>query len=122
MNLDRISLIIFLTVLIAAGTVCAADLPVSAVELAKAKADVEAASKLRFVKTTLLNGPTVQDRLDAAVALLERSSSSPPMTSAMFDVLQQHDRVDAKAACKQLGMELTPLDDTLAAYVGPEAS
>ncbi|MBW8016752.1 MAG: hypothetical protein FVQ82_11240 [Planctomycetes bacterium] len=71
MNLDRISLIIFLTVIIAAGTVCAADASVTAADAAaKTKADAEAADKLRFVKTTLLNGPTVQDRLDAAVALL----------------------------------------------------
>lgn len=70
MNLDRISLIIFLTVIITAGTVCAADAPVTAADVVKAKADAEAADKLRFVKTTLLNGPTVQLRLDAAVALL----------------------------------------------------
>ena len=78
MNLDRISLIIFLTVIITAGTVCAADASVSAADAAKAKvaakakadAKAEAADEFRFVKTTLLNGPTVQLRLDAAVALL----------------------------------------------------
>jgi hypothetical protein len=70
MNLDRISLIIFLTVIITAGTVCAADAPVTAADVVKAKADTEAADEFRFVETTLLNGPTVQDRLDAAVELL----------------------------------------------------
>ena len=39
----------------------------------------------------------------------------------MFDVLQHDDRVDTAAACKQLDLELTPLDDTLYATVGPES-
>jgi uncharacterized protein YbjT (DUF2867 family) len=56
----------------------------------------------------------------AAVALLERTSKSPPMTVAMFDVLQHDDRVDTAAACKQLELELTPLDETLRCCVGPE--
>lgn len=56
----------------------------------------------------------------AGVALLERLTANPPMTTAMFDVLQHDDRVNTAPACKQLGIELTPLDDTLRATVGPD--
>jgi hypothetical protein len=42
------------------------------------------------------------------------------MTLAMFDVLQHDDRVDTGPACKQLGLELTLLDETLRHCVGPE--
>jgi NADH dehydrogenase len=57
-----------------------------------------------------------------AVALLERLAQSPPMTTAMLEVLQHDDRVDPAPACKQLDLELTPLDETLRATVGPERS
>ena len=80
MNLDRISRIIFLTVIITAGIVCAADEKAVAVTtadaVAAAEADAVAASKFRFVETALLNGPTVQDRLDATVALLYSKDKS----------------------------------------------
>ncbi len=46
-------------------------------------------------------------------ALAERISASPPLTTAMLDVLEHDDRVDAKLACDALGITLTPLDDTL---------
>jgi len=46
-------------------------------------------------------------------ALAERLTASPPITTAMLDVLEHDDRVDAKAACDLLGITLTPLDDTL---------
>ncbi len=58
----------------------------------------------------------------AGIGLLERLSASPPMTLAMFDVLQHDDRVDVSAACKQLDLELTPLDETLRRCVGPETA
>jgi hypothetical protein len=32
----------------------------------------------------------------------------------MLDVLQHDDRVDPRPACKQLGISLRPLDETLA--------
>jgi NADH dehydrogenase len=53
-------------------------------------------------------------------ALAARLLPSPPITPAMLGVLQHDDRVDTADACKQLGIELTPLDATLRAYVGPE--
>ncbi len=46
-------------------------------------------------------------------AVLERLSPHPPLTRAWLGVLQHDDRVDVAEACKQLGIELTPLDDTL---------
>jgi NADH dehydrogenase len=57
----------------------------------------------------------------AGIALFEAISSSPPMTRAMFDVLQHDDRVDPEPACKQLGITLTPLDETLRRCVGPQS-
>ena len=56
-----------------------------------------------------------------AVALMERLLANPPLTVSMLEVLQHDDRVDPAPACKQLGIELTGLDDTLRSYVGPLA-
>jgi len=47
-------------------------------------------------------------------AIVARLLSNPPITPAMLGVLQHDDRVDAAVACERLGIELTPLDDTLA--------
>jgi NADH dehydrogenase len=55
----------------------------------------------------------------AAVGLLDRFLSNPPVSRAMFDILQHDDRVDPGAFCEALGVELTPLDQTLADHVGP---
>jgi len=46
-------------------------------------------------------------------ALAERITASPPLTTAMLDVLEHDDRIDPKPACGALGITLTPLDDTL---------
>lgn len=40
--------------------------------------------------------------------------SNPPITPSMLGVLEHDDRVDSSAACGQLGLSLTPLDDTIA--------
>lgn len=55
------------------------------------------------------------------VRMLERFSSSPPVTSAMLDVLLHDDRIDAEAAARALGIPLTPLDTMLARRVGPDS-
>jgi hypothetical protein len=39
----------------------------------------------------------------------------------MLGVLQHNDRIDPRPACDELGLSLTPLDDTLARCVGPDA-
>lgn len=55
----------------------------------------------------------------AFARLLERVLDSPPITLAMLEVLQHDDRVDQTPSCEWLGLTLTPLDETLRAYVGP---
>ena len=57
----------------------------------------------------------------AGISLLESLSSNPPMTRAMFEVLQHDDRVDPEPACKRLAIELTPLDETLRHCVAMES-
>jgi len=60
--------------------------------------------------------------LELAVAfLLEVLLPDPPLTRAMVGVLAHDDIVDSGAACKQLGIELTPLGRTLQRCVGPQA-
>jgi uncharacterized protein YbjT (DUF2867 family) len=49
----------------------------------------------------------------AAAALLEKASANPPVTRAMLGVLDHDDQLDAGPACERLGIELTPLDETL---------
>lgn len=60
--------------------------------------------------------------MQAFAALMVRVSANPPITPAMLGVLQHDDRVDSAKACKLLGIELTPLDETLRNCVGPEAN
>ena len=55
------------------------------------------------------------------VGLMERTGKNPPITRAMFDILQHDDQVDPTPCCRELGVSLTPLDETLASYVGPES-
>ena len=57
----------------------------------------------------------------AGGGVLELLGLNPKVTVAMFDVLQHDDRVDTAPACKQLDLELTPLDETLRKCVGPES-
>lgn len=49
----------------------------------------------------------------AAAWLFERFSKDPPITRAMLDVLEHDDQIDPRPACAELGLELTPLDQTL---------
>ena len=53
------------------------------------------------------------------VRLLEALLPNPPVSGAMFEILQHDDRVDPTALREALGIELTPLDRTLADHVGP---
>ncbi|MBK7949530.1 MAG: NAD(P)H-binding protein [Deltaproteobacteria bacterium] len=55
----------------------------------------------------------------AGVGVLERLLPNPPITRAMFDILQHDDRVDPRPFCEKLGLTLRPLDTTLADFVGP---
>lgn len=49
----------------------------------------------------------------------ERWLDDPPLTAAMLDVLARDDAIDPKPACDALGLELTPLAETLSRWVGP---
>jgi uncharacterized protein YbjT (DUF2867 family) len=53
--------------------------------------------------------------------IMERVSSNPPITPSMLGVLQHDDQIDSRHAVETLGLRLTPLDETLARYIGPEA-
>jgi NADH dehydrogenase len=55
-------------------------------------------------------------------AIAERLTASPPITTAMLDVLEHDDRVDAKRAADALGIALTPLDETLRRVVATETA
>jgi hypothetical protein len=57
----------------------------------------------------------------ALAAVMERLSGNPPITPSMLGVLQHDDTVDSTPATEALGIELTPLDETLERYIGPEA-
>jgi NADH dehydrogenase len=78
------------------------------------------AAALHGTQPTVIPVPLLLAR--AFAWLFERLSASPPITRAMLGVLQHDDRVDTTQACDRLGLSLTPLDTTLARYVGPEAS
>jgi NADH dehydrogenase len=56
----------------------------------------------------------------AFAALALRLGDSPPLTPAMLGVLQHDDDIDPGPALARLGIALTPLDDTLRRYVGPQ--
>ena len=55
------------------------------------------------------------------VSCLEKVLRIPPITCAMFDILQHDDCVDVDAFCEKLGIELTPLDTTLSDFIGPKS-
>jgi NADH dehydrogenase len=58
--------------------------------------------------------------LEYALAFLfEKLLASPPLTRAMLGVLDHDDDIDPKPACDRLGIQLTPLAETLRRCVGP---
>lgn len=54
--------------------------------------------------------------------VMEKISKDPPITRAMLGVLEHDDRIDNGPALAHLGIDLTPLDDTLATFIAPEAN
>jgi uncharacterized protein YbjT (DUF2867 family) len=83
------------------------------------RALVERIARLYDARPWVVPLPAVAVRLVAA--LLERVSADPPLTRPMLEILQQDDCADTADACQRLGIELTPLSDTLETWVGPEA-
>jgi uncharacterized protein YbjT (DUF2867 family) len=45
--------------------------------------------------------------------LAERSLANPPITRPMLEVLEQDDEIDPAPACREFGLALTPLNETL---------
>ncbi|MDE0224857.1 MAG: NAD(P)H-binding protein [Gammaproteobacteria bacterium] len=62
-------------------------------------------------RTLLVSLPIAAGRVLAAV--FEALSRNPPVTRAMLGVLDHDDDVDVAPACRNLGLELTGLDETL---------
>ena len=56
---------------------------------------------------------------NAFAFVAEKLLANPPLTRAMLGVLDHDDDIDEKPACDRLGIQLTPLDETLARCVGP---
>ncbi len=54
--------------------------------------------------------------------VMQGISANPPITPSMLGVLQHDDRIDSSNAVDSLDLQLTPLDETLARYIGPEAT
>lgn len=54
------------------------------------------------------------------ITLIENVGKNPPITRSMFEILQHDDLVDQVPCCTELNISLTPLDETLRHYVGPE--
>jgi NADH dehydrogenase len=59
---------------------------------------------------------------NAAALLAERLLADPPLTRDMLGVINRDDEVDVGTACRQLALELTPLDEALRLSLGPEAA
>ena len=50
--------------------------------------------------------------------LLEKTSHSPPVSRDMLGILDHDDNIDPVPACRELGIDLTPLDTTLERCLG----
>ncbi len=57
--------------------------------------------------------------LHAMAFVAEKLLANPPLTRAMLGVLDHDDDIDPKPACDELGIQLTPLGETLLRCVGP---
>ncbi len=55
------------------------------------------------------------------VGLIDKLLPNPPISSAMFEIMQHDDQVNPAIFCEKLGIELTPLDQTLKDLIGPES-
>ena len=94
-----------------------AGLDLGGTECLTHRALVERAARLLGRRPTVVPIPLFAVRAFAAV--IARLSANPPITPAMLGVLQHDDQVDPTEACTRLGIELTPLDETLRRCVGP---
>ncbi len=65
--------------------------------------------------------PIPRGLLELAAAIAERCLANPPITRSALGVILGSDCIDPEPARQQLGIELTPLDETLKRCVGPHA-
>lgn len=72
---------------------------------------VARAAALLGTRPRVLPVPYALARL--AARAFEALAANPPLTPAMLGVLEHDDRVDPGPACRALGLELTPLAETL---------
>ncbi len=84
------------------------------------------ADLVRRVGAVLGKSPRVLPIPLGAVTLLaslfEAVSASPPLTRDMLGVLEHDDDIDPLPTCRLLGLELTPLDDTLKHVFPPDGA
>ncbi|MDH3518891.1 MAG: NAD(P)H-binding protein [Myxococcales bacterium] len=83
------------------------------------RALVERAAALLGKRVAFRSIPLFAARFAAAAA--ELLLADPPITRAMLGVLEQDDDIDPGEACRLLGIELTPLDETLRLCLAPGA-
>ncbi len=79
---------------------------------------IERAGRVLGSRPRLVSLPWTLGRVFAAT--LETLLPDPPLTRAMLEVLDHDDDIDPGAACRALGIELTPLADTLMACIGEQ--
>ena len=72
---------------------------------------IERTARILGTQPSLLRIPAAPIRV--TIRALESLLSEPPITLAMFDVLEHDDDIDPTPACTALGIQLLPLGDTL---------
>ena len=81
------------------------------------RALVERCAALHGNRVRIVNLPI--SLLMGFAGLMERVSKNPPITRAMLGVLEHADCIDNRPALEILDIGLTPLNETLARYIGP---
>ena len=81
---------------------------------------VERAARLLGRTPFVLPVPLALVRATASVA--ERLFANPPLSRALLGVLEHDDAIDVAPACRRLGLELTPLEQTLRRCVAGETA
>ena len=77
---------------------------------------VKKTAELLKVKVKVFSLPLLLG--NALATILEILFPNPPTSRAMLGVLDHDDNIDPKPACKELGIELTPLEEMLQRTIG----
>ena len=116
--IDAADVVLAMVAAIADSTLDNSALDLAGAESVMQRDLIRRAAELYDNRPAVIPVPLVVARMFARLA--EGLSSDPPLTLPMLEVLERDDRVDPLPAAGQLGIDLTPLDDTLQRYVGPE--